>query len=335
MIGVGVIGYGYWGPNLVRNFFQSKGAEVKCVCDQKADRLELISARYPSVRLCNNAEDLINDNAVDAVCIATPVLSHFDLALAALRAGKHVLVEKPMTTSASQASILIEEAERRNLVLMVDHTFVYMGAVRRIKEIIESNELGDIYYYDSTRINLGLFQQDVNVVWDLAVHDLSIMDYLLPQKPQGVSATGLSHVSGQPENMAFLTFFFDSNIIAHVNVNWLSPVKLRQTLIGGSKKMIVFDDLHSSEKIRVYNRGITVNNAVENIYQTMVGYRTGDMWAPCYSQVEALQEEALHFIQCIENKERPLTDGEMGLRVVKALEAADQSLRNNGQLIRF
>lgn len=333
MIGIGIIGYGYWGPNLVRNFFQTKGAKVQTVCDQRLDRLDLIASRYPSVRLCRDAQQLINDPSVDAVCIATPVSSHFDLALAALRAGKHVLVEKPMTSNVTQASILIEEASKRNLVLMVDHTFIYMGAVRRIKEIIGNGDLGDVYYYDSTRINLGLFQQDVNVIWDLAVHDLSIMDYLLKCKPRAVSATGLSHVSGQPENVAFLTFFFESNVIAHVNVNWLSPVKLRQTLIGGSKKMIVFDDLHSSEKIRVYDRGITLNSNEENVYQTMVGYRTGDMWAPRYTQTEALQEEAAHFIGCIERNEKPITDGEMGLRVVSALEAADQSLRTNGKMV--
>ena len=333
MIGVGVIGYGYWGPNLVRNFYQTKGAKVQTICDQKIDRLDLVASRYPAVRLCSDAQQLINDPSVDAVCIATPVSSHFDLALAALRAGKHVLVEKPMTANVTQASILIEEALKRNLVLMVDHTFIYMGAVRRIKEIIDNDGLGEVYYYDSTRINLGLFQQDVNVIWDLAVHDLSIMDYLLKCKPRAVSATGLSHVKGQPENMAFLTFFFECNVIAHINVNWLSPVKLRQTLIGGSKKMIVFDDLHSSEKIRVYDRGITFNSADENVYQTMVGYRTGDMWAPSYIQTEALQEEAAHFVACIEGKEKPVTDGEMGLRVVSALEAADQSLRTQGQMV--
>lgn len=333
MIGVGVIGYGYWGPNLVRNFFQTKGAKVQAVCDQKLDRLDFVASHYPTAHLCRDAQQLINDTSVDAVCIATPVSSHFDLALAALRAGKHVLVEKPMTANIRQASILIEEASKRNLVLMVDHTFIYMGAVRRIKEIIDNGDLGELYYYDSTRINLGLFQQDVNVIWDLAVHDLSIMDYLLKCKPRAVSATGLSHVSGQPENMAFLTFFFESNVIAHVNVNWLSPVKLRQTLIGGSKKMIVFDDLHSSEKIRVYDKGITLNSNEENVYQTMVGYRTGDMWAPRYTQAEALQEEAAHFIGCIERKAKPITDGEMGLRVVSALEAADKSLRTNGKMV--
>lgn len=333
MIGVGIIGFGYWGPNLVRNFFQTKGAQVRVVCDARPGRLETAAAGYPSVRVTTDPMDCINDPAVDAVAVATPVSSHYDLALAALRAGKHVLVEKPMTAGVEQGGRLVDEAARRGLTLMVDHTFIYMGAVRKIKEIMAQESFGDVYYYDSTRVNLGLFQHDVNVIWDLAVHDLSIMDFLLPQKPVAVSATGMAHVPGRPENVAWLTFYFQENVVAHVNVNWLSPVKLRQTLIGGNKKMIVFDDLHSSEKVRVYDRGITLTEDPESMYKVMVGYRTGDMWAPAYEQTEALRLEAAHFVDCLEHGTSPITGGEMGLRVVAALEAADASLKKRGQLV--
>jgi predicted dehydrogenase len=333
MIGIGVVGYGYWGPNLVRNFFEVPEAKVVSVSDLNAKRLDLVSSRYPSVETTARFQDLLYDSRIDAVAIATPVSTHFELAMQALRAGKHVLVEKPLATTSEQAIRLIEEAACRNLVLMVDHTFVYTGAVRKIKELVASHRLGDIYYYDSARINLGLFQHDVNVLWDLAVHDLSIMDYVLPSQPRAVCATGINHVSGEPANIAYLTLFFDGSLIAHIHVNWLSPVKVRRTLIGGSRNMIVYDDLEPSEKIKVYDRGIAINNHTENLYQMLIGYRTGDIWSPQLDSTEALRAEAQHFVQCIEQGERPTTDGETGLRVVEILEAATQSMARRGRLI--
>lgn len=332
-IRIGVIGYGYWGPNLVRSFAEIPGAEVIAVSDFKLDRLAKVRSRYPSVKLTTNSQDLFADPRIDAIAIATPVSTHYDLALAALQAGKHVLVEKPMTVSSPQAMRLIDEAQKRNLVLMVDHTFVYTGAVQKMQELVATKAIGDVYYYDSVRVNLGLFQHDVNVIWDLAVHDLSIMDYVLPSQPYAVSATGMNHLPSEPENIAYLTLFFEHNLIAHIHVNWLAPVKVRRTLLGGSQKMICYDDLEPSEKIRVYDKGITVNGSPENVYQMLVGYRTGDMWAPKLDMTEALQTEALHFIHCIQSGDRPITDGEAGLRVVRILEAATQSIKQQGRLV--
>ena len=331
MIRVGVIGYGYWGPNLVRNFADRPDARVTVVADRRPDRLEEVQRRYPTTRVTAEASDLIVDPAVDAVVIATPVALHFDLATAALRAGKHVLVEKPIASTSDEASRLIDEAARRRLVLMVDHTFVYTGAVQKIRELVRNNELGDIYYYDSVRINLGLFQQDVDVLWDLAVHDLSIMDFVLSQQAVVVSATGLSHVQGNPKNIAYMTMFFDGPMIAHVHASWLAPVKVRRTLLGGSRRMIVFDDLETSEKIRVYDSGISVDPSPENLYQMLIGYRTGDMWAPKLAVSEALAVEAAHFVDCVTRGARPQTDGEAGLRVVRLLEAASASMQSYGR----
>jgi predicted dehydrogenase len=333
IINIGVIGYGYWGPNLVRNFSELPGVQVKVVSDFKPELLAKVQARYPAIQVTSNCQDIFANPIIDAVVIATPVSSHFDLALAALQAGKHVLVEKPMTVTTEQAHRLIDEAERRNLILMVDHTFVYTGAVRKMRELVANRELGDIYYYDSVRVNLGLFQHDVNVLWDLAVHDLSIMDYVLQSRPYGVSATGISHIPGGVENISYLTLFFEGNLIAHIHVNWLAPVKVRRTLIGGSQKMIVFDDLDPSEKVKVYDKGITVNGSTESMYRMLVGYRTGDMWAPKLDATEALWTEGLHFIDCIEQGKHPITDGEAGLQVVKVLEAATQSMKNHGRLV--
>ena len=333
MIGIGVIGCGYWGPNLVRNFADQSRGRVAMVCDLRPERLASVAQRHPSVRATISPQELIDDPAVDAVVVATPVAHHYELAMAALRAGKHVLVEKPMTSRSDDAMRLIDEAARRRLVLMVDHTFVYTAAVRKIRELTHTGEIGDIYYYDSVRINLGLFQHDVNVLWDLAVHDLSIIDFVLEQAPVAVSATGLAHVTGEPENIGYMTMFFEGRLIAHVHVNWLAPVKVRRTLLGGSRRMIVFDDLETSEKIKVYDRGISVNPNSENVYQMLVGYRAGDMWAPNVPPGEALREEAAHFLDCIETRQRPITDGEAGLRVIRLLEAATQSMLNQGQLV--
>jgi predicted dehydrogenase len=333
MIRVGVIGNGYWGPNIVRNFMEAPGATVVGVSDLRSERLNQVHAHYPSVKTTTDARDLLALPEIDAIAIVTPVSTHFELAMQALQAGKHVLVEKPLAATSEQAIQLIEEAQRRNRVLMVDHTFVYTGAVRKIREIVASNSLGEIYYYDSVRVNLGLFQPDVNVIWDLAVHDLSIMDYVLPIKPIAVSATGISHIPGKPENVAYMTLFFPNRQIAHVHINWLAPVKVRRTLIGGSEKMIVYDDLEPSEKVKVYDRGVTLFPQPEAAYELLVSYRSGDMWAPRLDATEGLRTEVLHFIDCIEKNKQPVTDGEAGLRIVRIVEAAEKSLRAKGQSV--
>jgi len=330
MIGVGVIGYGYWGPNLVRNFNEAHSSRVVAVCDLSSQRLAQVQRRYPTVKTTTDYRELLSDPAIDAIAVATPVSTHFDLAIQVLRAGKHVLVEKPLTTTVEQGERLLEEAARSKRVLMVDHTFVYTGAVRKIRELITGGKVGKLYYYDSVRVNLGLFQHDVNVLWDLAVHDLSIMDYVLNARPEAVAATGIAHVPGQPKDVAYLTCVFGSNLIAHFHVNWLAPVKIRRTLIGGDQQMIVYDDLEPSEKVKIYNKGITLNNG-EGRYQLLVGYRSGDMQAPQLDSTEALQAEVAHFIDCIERGCPPLTNGEMGLRVVRILEAANHSLTQSGR----
>jgi predicted dehydrogenase len=333
MIKIGVIGYGYWGPNLVRNFVESNQAQVTAISDLQPERLTTARLRYPATRATASFQELLDDPEIDAVVIATPVFSHFDLACKALSAGKHVLVEKPMTASSEQAARLVDLAASKRLVLMVDHTFVYTSAVRKMRELVDAGDLGQIYYYDSVRINLGLFQTDVNVIWDLAVHDLSILNYVLPCHPVAVSATGMSHVPGEAENIAYLTLFFDTNLLAHVHVNWLAPVKIRRTLIGGSRKMIVYDELEGSEKLKVYDKGINVSDQAEKLYQMKINYRAGDMWAPQLDNTEALRVEALEFIRCVESGTRPLTDGEAGLRVVRILEAATTSLARRGALV--
>jgi predicted dehydrogenase len=330
---VGVVGCGYWGPKLIRNFSEIPGARVTAVCDLRADRLAQVSWRGAPPALTSNAGDLLASPDVDAVVIATPVATHFDLALRALEHGKHVLVEKPLAASSDLAERLIDEAARRHLVLMVDHTFVYSGAVRAIRRILGDGDVGDVLYYDSVRINLGLFQHDVNVLWDLAVHDLSIMDFLLAERPVAVSATGVRHVAGRTENMAYITLFFDGSLIGHVHANWLAPVKIRHTLIGGSQRMIVYDDLEPVEKVKVYDKGVVVADDPESVYQMRIGYRTGDMWAPRIELTEALRTEALHFVQCVTRGERPLTDGETGLRVLHVLEAATRSMADQGRPI--
>ena len=332
MIGVGVIGYGYWGPNLVRNFALSAESQVVAVSDLDEERLAEPQQLYNGILATTDYHKLITDKRVDAVVIATPVATHFDLASEALQAGKHVLVTKPLASNSQQAEQLIEQSTRLNRVLMIDHTFIYTGAVIKIRELVQDGKLGDIYYYDSVRINLGLFQHDVNVIWDLAVHDLSIMDYILSSKPQSVSATGMRHVKNQPENVAFLTLFFENSMIAQIHVNWLAPVKLRRTLISGSKNMVVYDDLELSEKVKVYDKGVDVVADRKSIYEMLVGYRSGDMTAPQLDRTEALRTEVSHFLHCIQTGGKPLSDGESGLRVVRILEAATRSMQNQGAL---
>ncbi len=332
-VGVAVIGFGYWGPNLVRNFAEVPGARVVSVSDLASARLAPIAARYPSVRTTTDHRELLRDPAVQAIAIATPVSTHYELARQALEDGKHVLVEKPMATSCDEAQRLIEIAERRGLVLMVDHTFVYTGSVQKIKDLVDAGELGRLYYWDSTRVNLGLFQHDVSVLVDLAVHDLSIMDHVLETRPVAVSATGIAHVPGRPVNTAYLTCFFADDLLAHFHVNWLAPVKVRRTLIGGDRRMIVYDDIEPSEKVKVYDKGITLAAEERGRYEMLVGYRAGDMWAPRLGLTEALRVEAQHFVDCVREGRRPITDGHAGHRVVRILEAAASSLADRGRLV--
>ena len=336
MVGIGVVGYGYWGPNLVRNLCEIHDATLRWVCDLETERLAGVRKRYPSVQITEDYQRLLDDPLVEAVAVATPVGTHFALAMRALRAGKHVFVEKPIAANTQDAERLVEEAERRGLVLAVDHTFIHTGAVRKMRELIQGS-LGELYYYDSVRINLGLFQHDVNVIWDLAVHDIAIMDFLLPERPVAVSATGMGHFAGEPENIAYLTLHFPGRLIAHVHVNWLAPVKVRRTLVGGSDKMIVYDDLEPSEKIKLYDRGITLTGPAarhgEKIRQMLVGYRTGDMTAPCIDTTEALTRELNEFVACIGSGMAPIADGRAGLRVVRVLEAATQSMARRGAIV--
>jgi predicted dehydrogenase len=333
MIGIGVIGYGYWGPNLVRNSAETAGSRVVAVSDLSPERLARVSERYPGVTTSTDAQTLIENPAVDAVVIATPVATHFKLAMQALAAGKHVWVEKPLAASSDEARRLRDEAARRRRVLMVDHTFVYTGAVKKIGDLVRAGTLGDLYYYDSVRVNLGLFQYDVDVMWDLAVHDLAIMDYVLDARPKAVSAIGSAHVPGRTANVAYLTCLFEDSLIAHFHVNWLAPVKVRRTLIGGDKQMIVFDDLEPSEKVRVYDKGITVDPGLEGRHEMLVSYRTGDMWAPRLDATEALSVAARDFLDSIDIGRDPVTGGDVGLRVVRILEAATQSMQQQGQLV--
>jgi predicted dehydrogenase len=330
-IQVGVIGYGYWGPNVVRNLHSLEGARLTAICDKSAAALRRARHSYPEVSVSNNYHEVLASADIDAVAIITPVWTHYELAKAALQNGKHVFVEKPLTSTVAQAEELIELAETRNLVIMVDHTFLFTGAVKKIRQLIDEGTLGALFYYDSTRVNLGLFQHDINVVWDLAPHDLSIMNYLIREQPQAIVATGEKHLNGFVD-VAFLTIYFPNNIIAHINVNWLSPVKVRTTLIGGEKKMLVWNDLEADEKIKIYDKGAEMANR-QGVYELLVSYRSGDMWAPKIEQTEALRVELAYFINCIVNGKRPSNDGIAGLRVVKLLEAADKSLKERGKTI--
>lgn len=329
LIGVGIIGYGYWGPNLLRNFFALEDCHVVGVCDGDSARLSKVSLNYPTVEVFTKSEDLINHPGVDAVVIATPVDTHFDLSLSALQSGKHVLVEKPIAGSTAEAKVLIEEADKRRKVLMVGHTFLYTQAVRKLKEEVDKQEFGDLLYYDSTRVSFGPVRSDVNVLWDLAVHDLSILGHILNAPPREVSATGRSSVPDRPEATAYLTVYFD-NAIAHVNANWLSPVKTRRTVVGGSKSMIVYDDLQPIEKIKVYDMSVSLGSKPDELHKQLVQYRIGDMSSPRVPETEALATEAQHFLDCIGRGTQQISDGEQGLTVVSILEAANRSLRERG-----
>jgi predicted dehydrogenase len=331
MIRVGVIGYGYWGPNVVRNLHSLDSAQVVAICDRSPEAQKRARRAYPCGEVTADATDILRSPDIDAVAVVTPVWTHFDLAKAALENGKHVFVEKPFTANSDQAEMLIELAQKRNLKVMVDHTFLFTGVVKKIRQLIDQGELGDLYYYDSMRVNLGLFQHDIDVIWDLAAHDLSIMDYLIQEEPEAIVATGEKHLNGHAD-VAFITVYFPHNTIAHINVNWLSPVKIRTTLIGGEKKMVVWNDLEADEKLKVYDKGVQIAST-EGVYELLVSYRSGDMWVPKIEQTEALKVELGYFLGCIEKNETPFNDGEAGLRVVKILEAAGESLKLRGETV--
>jgi predicted dehydrogenase len=331
MLRFGVIGYGYWGPNIVRNLRAIEGCQVVGICDQSPAARKRIQSANPGIPVYSDHNELVSSPDVDAIAVITPVWTHFEVAKAALQNGKHVFVEKPFTSSVAQAEELINLAEQKNLKIMVDHTFLFTGAVRKIRKLLDEGVLGKLYYYDSTRVNLGLFQHDCNVIWDLAPHDLSIMNHLLDDDAEAVSATGQTHLNGH-EDIAFITAYFPEKMIAHINVNWLSPVKVRTTLIGGEKKMLVWNDLEADEKLKIYDKGVDVKNQ-EGLYNLLVSYRSGDMWSPQVEQVEALKLELSYFVDCIRNDEQPFNDGLAGLKVVRMLEAANESVAKRGELV--
>ncbi len=334
MINVGVIGAGYWGPNLIRNFNAHNDCSVVAVADAKSDRRDFIKANYPGIEVVSDGVSVVDDSRVDAVVIATPVGLHFEIARRALQQGKHVLLEKPMTASAAEASELIELASQKDRCLMVDHTFLYTGAVRKINTLVKAGEMGDILYFDSVRVNLGLYQHDVNVLWDLAPHDVSIMDSIMKDTVVGVSAIGRRHFSQTLEDMAYMTVLFDTSAIAHFHVNWIAPAKVRTTLIGGTKKMVVYDDMQASEKVKVYDKGVEIVTDDEARRQVLVEYRVGDMTAPKIETTEALRLMSREFLDSINENRTPLTDGEAGYRIVRILEAANQSMVQNGTLVK-
>ncbi len=331
---IGVIGCGYWGPNLIRNFAALDDVEVVAVADARQERLDFIARLYPAIgTFTTDANDILRSPEIDAVVISTPVSSHFPLGKEALANGKHLFMEKPFTATVEEAETLIELAEKKNLCIMVDHTFIYTGAVQTIKRIIDEGQLGELYYFDSVRVNLGLFQHDVNVIWDLAPHDVSIMEYLLDQPPRAISATGVAHFDTNIENIAYISTYYDNNLLGHIHVNWLAPVKVRKTLICGSKKMIVYDDTEPSEKVKIYDRGVEMVKDKDQIYEMLVQYRTGDMLAPQINLTEALKNISQEFYDAVSEGRAPLTDGVAGLRVVRILEAANQSIRNGGKVV--
>jgi predicted dehydrogenase len=335
MLSIGVVGYGYWGPNVVRNFSSIPGATVSAVCDLEQNALYQVKKNYAGMNITSDYDEILKSRDIDAVAVVTPVSTHFDIAKKALLNGKHVFIEKPFTASSAEAEELIELADKRNLIIMVDHTFLFTGAVKKIKQFIDEGLLGELYYFDSIRINLGLFQKDVNVVWDLAPHDLSIMNYLVDRKPVAVAATGISHFDNDIENVAYITVYFTGNMIAHFNISWLSPVKIRTTLIGGDKKMVVWNDLVADEKLRVYDRGIDNWGGIprEKAQSVRMSYRTGDMWAPQVENMEALRCEAQYFVDCVDSNTKPINDGQAGLDVVRMLEATVKSLKMGGEVV--
>lgn len=337
MIKIGVIGCGYWGPNLIRNFNEVKDASVVACVDTDEERLKYVKQRFPSVEVTSNYRDLIRRKDIDAVAISTPVSTHFSIAYETLKEDKHVLVEKPIAKSEKEAEKLVTIAEKNNVILMVGHTFEYAGAVNKIKELISNNKIGEVYYFDSTRVNLGLFQSDVNVIWDLAPHDISIMLYILNQLPSEILAVGKGYVNSNIEDVCHITTYFSSGIIGHIHVSWLAPVKFRRTVIAGSEKMIVYDDVENVEKVKVFERGVTVRKDIdsEGILGRQLIYRTGDVWSPQIDTSEPLKVECSHFIDCIKSSKKPRSDGRVGLKIVKILEAVDKSLKSGGKIVKI
>jgi predicted dehydrogenase len=329
----GVIGYGYWGPNIVRNLVGLEGSQVKAIAEISTTARARAQKAYPGIKVTDSAAEVITSPEIDAIAVISPVWTHYDLAKAALDNGKHVFVEKPFTSTSAQAEELINLAAQKNLKIMVDHTFLFTGAVRKIARLIDEGTLGNLYYYDSTRVNLGLFQHDINVLWDLAPHDLSIMDYLIKTNPEAIVATGEGHLNGH-EDVAYMTLYFPDRVIAHINVNWLSPVKVRTTLIGGEKRMVVWNDLEADEKVKIYDKGVEMTSR-EGVYNLLVSYRSGDMWAPQLEQIEALRQEMAYFVDCVNSGKEPFNNGAAGLRVVRMLEAASESLKQRGALVRL
>jgi len=338
MLNLGIIGYGYWGPNVARNFYGCRGAKLVSICDLKENRLKLAQSTYPFIKGYSQPKELIESDDIQAVAIVTPVFTHYELAKAALESNKHIFVEKPFTSNARQAEELINLAQKKGLIIMVDHTFLFTGAVRKIREIIDSGELGSLFFYDSTRVNLGLFQHDINVVWDLAPHDFSIMNYLINDNPLAISAQGTEHFGTGIEDVAYIAVHFHNGFIGHFHCNWLSPVKIRKTLISGDKKMLVWDDLDADEKVKIYDRGVDVksaNGSKAGTYDLLVSYRSGDVHIPKLEATEALKAEAQYFVECVEKGREPFNNGLAGLQVVRLLEAADKSIKNGGKSVKL
>lgn len=333
MITAAVIGVGYWGPNIVRNFVANSNIELKYCVDLSQKRLSYIKSLYPAIETTTDYNAVISKNDVDLIAICTPVYTHYEIAKKALETGKHVFIEKPMTSTTSQALELVNLAAQKKLHIFVDHTFIFTGAVKKIKEVIQTGELGELYYFDSVRVNLGLFQHDINVIWDLAPHDISIMQHLLSKAPEAVVATGSDHLNNGLEDVAYLTVYYPNKLIAHIHTNWLSPVKIRQTLIAGSKKMIVWDDNQPSEKVRIYDKGIEVIKTKDQIYNTLIQYRTGDMYCPKIAATEALKAETENIVNVLMHGAKPIVDGKAGLQVVQILEASQESIKNRGKEI--
>jgi predicted dehydrogenase len=334
VIKVGVVGYGYWGPNVARNFNHAGVSEVVAITDKRSDCLHRARQAFPQAKVTKDCQEVLTSPDIDVVAVVTPVWTHYELAKTALNNGKHIFVEKPFTANTAQAEELIELAAKKKLQIMVDHTFLFTGAVRKIRQLVDEGVMGNLFYYDSMRVNLGLFQHDINVIWDLAPHDLSIMDYIIQKKPEAIVATGEKHLNSHVD-IAFLTIYFPDSVVAHINVNWLSPVKVRTTLIGGEKKMVLWNDLEADEKIKVYDKGVSVKKGSKGVYDLLVSYRSGDMWAPRVEQIEALRYETGHFMECITSNRTSINDGHAGLRVVRLLEAAEESLKDRGKLIKL
>lgn len=332
MLRIGVIGYGYWGPNILRNFSALDDSRVVRLCDRDDTALAKARATFPGLETCKDHREITEAADIDAVAVVTPVSTHHALGKSALENGKHLFMEKPFTSTSAQAVELVELADRKNLVVMVDHTFLFTGVVRKVKEIYDNGEMGDLLYYDSTRVNLGLFQHDVNVIWDLAPHDFSVIDHLAGLKPLAIAASGYDHYKRNLVNIAHVTIYFEQDVIAYFNLNWLSPVKIRQTLIAGSKKMLVWDDVQPDEKLKVYDKGVEIQDP-ENVHQLLISYRTGDMHSPKLEPVEALRLEARYFVDCVAKGETPFNDGQAGLRIVRWLEASEESLKNGSRQI--